>query len=61
MITNTTQDWSEGATVKVGFLSLVVRAVMPNHQGGPEKYMLTSLDSRKLYQFIPHQGLTRVS
>lgn len=55
MITNTKQNWAEGQTVKVGFLTLIVRMVRGN------EYTLQSLDGRKLFLFVPHCGLVRLS
>ena len=50
MITNTKQSWEVGSTVKVGFLTLVVRAV-----AGAE-YLLSNKDGTRLYAFEPHNG-----
>ncbi len=59
-ITRTRQDWSVGAEVKVGFLKLRVLGVKAVYDGLPDIYTLESLDGRKQYEFIPHNGLTRI-
>jgi hypothetical protein len=61
MIRKTKQNWSVGATVKVGFLSLVVVGARAEYDGLPDIYTLTSIDGSKTYEFIPHNGLTRIS
>jgi hypothetical protein len=60
-ITKSKQDWSIGATVKVGFLTLRVVGVEAVYDGLPDIYTLESIDGRKTYEFIPHHGLTRIS
>jgi hypothetical protein len=60
-ITNTRQDWSIGKIVKVGFLSLRIRAVRAVYDYMPDIYELESLDGTRTYEFIPHNGLSRVS
>jgi len=60
MITRGRQDWSIGAVVKVGFLRLRVLGVEAVKDGLPDIYTLESLDSSRRYEFIPHNGLTRV-
>jgi hypothetical protein len=60
-ITFTTQDWSVGSTVKVGFLKLKVMGVRAVYDGMPDIYDMESLDGTKQYEFIPHNGLTRIS
>ncbi len=59
-ITKTRQDWTPGNTVKVGFLTLRVLEVTAVYDGLPDIYTLESLDGRKRYEFIPHNGLTRI-
>jgi hypothetical protein len=61
MITKTKQDWAIGNQVKVGFLTLKVLAVKSIKDGLPDIYSLCSLDGTKTYEFIPHNGLTRIS
>ena len=61
MVTNTRQDWSIGCVVRVGFLRLRVLGVAAVKDGLPDIYTLESLDGAKVYRFIPHNGLERVS
>jgi hypothetical protein len=60
MITRTKQTWAVGAVVKVGFLSLRILDVRAVKDGMPDIYTLESLDGLKRYEFIPHNGLTRI-
>lgn len=61
MITRTRQDWTIGAVVKVGFLSLrVVGARATPGDYRPDVYELESLDGSKRYEFTPHHGLERI-
>lgn len=60
-ITNTRQDWSIGATVKVGFLTLRVTGIRAVIDSMPDIYDLVSLDGVRVYEFIPHNGITRIS
>jgi hypothetical protein len=48
-----TQNWEIGNTVKVGFLTLVVKEIKGN------KYILENLKG-VLYSFEPHYGITRL-
>ena len=59
-ITNTKQDWSIGSVVKVGFMQLRVLGVEAINDFLPDIYTLESLDGRKRYEFIPHNGLNRI-
>ena len=61
MIKNSKQDWSLGAVVKVGFLQLKVINARSEHDYLPDIYTLESLDGKKQYEFIPHNGLTRIN
>lgn len=61
MITTSKQDWTIGKTVKVGFLTLRVLAVRAIKDGMPDIYTVSSLDGLKTYEFIPHNGLTRLT
>lgn len=57
----TAQDWSPGATVRVGFLSLRIIGFRPTPGDGlPDVYELESLDGSRQYDFTPHLGLERV-
>ena len=61
MITNSRQDWSVGNVVKVGFLDLRVLSVRAEYDSMPDIYTLESLDGKRQYEFIPHNGLMRIS
>jgi hypothetical protein len=61
MIKNTKQNWSIGNTVKIGFLSLRVLSVRDEYDSMPDIYTLESLDGSKKYEFIPHNGLSRIN
>lgn len=60
MITRTKQNWTPGQVVKVGFLSLRVVSARAVKDYLPDIYTLSSLDGSKTYEFIPHNGLTRI-
>ena len=62
MITKTKQNWTVGSTVKVGFMSLTVKAavVTPNDYL-PDAYILTNAAGTQLYKFVPHNGLEKIS
>ncbi len=53
-------SWQVGAIVKVGFLKLRVLHVDAIKDGLPDIYTLESLDGKRAYEFIPHNGLTRI-
>jgi hypothetical protein len=59
-ITNSKQDWTPGSIVSVGFLKLRVLGFKAVKDSMPDIYTLESMDGRKLYEFIPHNGLTRI-
>lgn len=62
MINKTKQDWSIGATVKVGFLVLVVVAAVPTPGDClPDAYVLRNATGTKLYEFVPHNGLEGIT
>ncbi len=60
MIRRSTQDWSIGKVVKVGFLALRVVGIRAVKDGLPDIYDMESLDGGKRYEFIPHNGLVAV-
>lgn len=61
MIRNTRQTWEVGATVKVGFMALVVTEKVPTPGDFmPDMYRLVSRDGSRHYEFVPHKGLRRV-
>lgn len=53
-------QWVAGNVVKVGFLSLRVVGAVAVKDGLPDIYTLESLDRTRRYEFIPHNGLTRI-
>jgi hypothetical protein len=60
MITNSTQKWETGNSVKVGFLTLTVVRIEPtpgDHM--PDRYHLIDSKSLRRYVFTPHVGLER--
>lgn len=62
MIKNSKQDWTVGATVKVGFLSLVVKAAVATPGDYlPDAYILTNQAGSQLYSFVPHNGIEKIS
>jgi len=52
--------WEIGNVVKVGFMTLRVLAVRAVKDYMPDIYTLESLDGSKKYEFIPHNGLSRI-
>lgn len=54
------KDWSIGAIVKIGFLTLQVVSARAEKDYMPDIYTLKSLDGQKFYEFIPHNGLHRI-
>jgi hypothetical protein len=61
MIQRSKQNWSIGETVKVGFMSLIVRAAIPTPGDyAPDAYLLTNKAGDKAYKFVPHNGLVRL-
>jgi hypothetical protein len=62
MITRTRQDWSVGSTVKVGFLSLIVKAAIATPGDyAPDAYILANKAGTQLYKFVPHNGIEKIS
>jgi len=61
MIRNSAQCWQVGELVKVGFLTLRVTARIPTPGDyKPDAYRLTDKSGTKVYEFVPHNGLTRI-
>lgn len=58
--TATGNQWVAGAIVKVGFLQLRVVSARAERDYLPDIYTLESLDGTRRYEFIPHNGLTRI-
>lgn len=52
---SSTQDWSVGNTVRVGFLHLTVLAKTPEH------YVLAGKKPGQWYSFTPYCGLTAIA
>ena len=62
MITKTRQNWTAGQTVKVGFLSLIVKAsVATPGDFLPDAYILSNAAGTQLYKFVPHHGLEKIT
>lgn len=62
MITKTSQKWTAGQTVKVGFMTLVVKAAVATPgDGAPDAYLLANQAGTQLYKFVPHSGCSKVS
>lgn len=62
MITTTKQDWTIGQTVKVGFLSLIVKAkIATPGDFAPDAYILVNGAGMQLYSFVPHKGVQKIS
>ena len=61
MVKNSKQNWQVGATVKVGFLSLVVKAAIATPGDYlPDAYILANQAGTQLYKFAPHNGLEKI-
>ena len=62
MITTTKQNWNVGSTVKVGFMSLIIKAsVYTPGDYLPDAYILSNIAGTQLYKFVPHNGLEKVT
>lgn len=62
MINRTKQDWTTGQTVKVGFLSLIVKAAVATPGDyAPDAYILVNKAGTQLYKFVPHNGLEKIT
>ena len=61
MITKTKQNWQVGATVKVGFLTLIVKAAVATPGDfQPDAYILANQAGTQLYKFVPHNGVQKI-
>lgn len=61
MIKSSKQKWQVGATVKVGFMSLVVKAAIATPGDYlPDAYILVNHAGKQLYKFVPHNGLEKI-
>lgn len=54
------KSWAKGEIVRCGFTTLRVIGVKAVRDGKPDIYTLSSLDGKKHYQFIPHNGLRKI-
>ena len=56
------QDFSIGSTVKVGFMTLVVKAKIPTPGDfKPDAYIMANAAGTQLYKFVPHNGCEKIS
>jgi hypothetical protein len=55
------QNWSIGATVRIGFMQLrVISEKIPTPGNyAADEYALESIDGTRWYRFTPHQGVYR--
>lgn len=59
MIAKSKQVWEIGEAVKVGFLTLIVKAkVKTPGDCMPDAYALANIRGDRFYRFVPHMGLT---
>lgn len=62
MIQNSKQNWEPGQQVRVGFLTLRVRAAIATPGDWlPDAYILSNLSGYQLYKFVPHNGLEKIT
>ncbi|MDR6381796.1 hypothetical protein [Paraburkholderia caribensis] len=62
MVKNSKQSWEVGSTVKVGFLSLIVKAAVATPGDfAPDAYILVNAKGTQLYKFVPHNGVEKIS
>ena len=62
MIRNSKQQWEVGNTVRAGFVSVTIKAkCFTPGDGLPDLYICTNAAGDKLYAFIPHNGLARIT
>ncbi|WP_297505641.1 hypothetical protein [Ferrovum sp.] len=61
MIRTNKQQWTPGQQVRVGFLTLTVRAVVATPgDGRPDAYLLSNAAGTQLYRFVPHYGVEKI-
>ena len=61
MISDTKQRWQPGQQVRVGFLTLTVRAAVATPgDGRPDAYLLSNAAGTQLYRFVPHHGVEKI-
>lgn len=62
MIRNSKQEWEVGNEVRAGFVKVTIKAkCFTPGDGLPDLYICTNAAGDKLYAFIPHNGLTRIT
>jgi hypothetical protein len=62
MINRTKQNWIVGATVKVGFMNLIVKAAVATPGDYlPDAYILANVQGTQLYKFVPHNGIEKIT
>jgi len=62
MASKQTQNWATGNTVKVGFLTLTVKAkIATPGDFAPDAYILINAAGTQLYKFVPHNGIEKIS
>lgn len=62
MINKTKQDWNIGSTVKVGFMTLIVKEIeLTPGDYKPDAYILSNVAGSQMYRFIPHNGLEKLN
>lgn len=54
------KSWEIGQIVKCGFTTLRVIGIKKVRDGLPDIYILSSLDGKSHYKFIPHNGLHKI-
>jgi len=58
MINNSKQAWRVGEAVNVGFMRLIVCAIVKTPGDyAPDAYAMQNASGTKFYQFVPHNGL----
>lgn len=62
-MTKTKQNWEIGQIVKVGFISglEVIGKVATPGDYMPDLFVLVQASTKRIYRFVPHNGLTRVN
>lgn len=62
MIQNSKQRWQPGQQVRVGFMTLTVRAAVATPGDyAPDAYILANSVGTQLYRFVPHRGVEKIS
>jgi len=62
MIINSKQKWEAGEAVKIGFLTLIIKAAVETPGDYlPDAYILENSAGTQLYKFVPHHGLMKIS